>query len=521
MEKQMPSYLRVDLPTGDWLLRPSPGTLQIPTGDLDITLIPRSPRYTKRQKARRRRKKGIDSDMFRENLTFEEEMEEKRQFIKEEADQKLWNKVIDDQRNKKMKEIHNEKHQTVGTNIVDNNIIKIVDNIPKSDTPGKRFLKDLNNKDVFIKNNKELDAKIQSYRVVFDKSMKKSPSSPSSPKSSIKSPRAIMNKRKSDYQVHQHQNNNYFDDLVQNDINNNDVDGTDNYVTSIKSALASKLLAFKYCIEFKREVQTRLKLLKLMGNWGCKTHAVILVQRVFRRKIQRIRQRSTEKIRKFIIYWLYKTQKKQIRNGALLVKQFLKDIMEQASIIFAVKKFQYKVKKCQKVVREYLCVVKTRLQCLRKILDRLEKNSIAALCEEYQEVKIALQSEILAVYKFYQSECLKKRYDWKTRRKNKLLSWNMIIDEDDVKKYLIDSMDPQFVLKNNEKEETYPSMVVFSSRALKTKLVEALDNAKACIVVIHTQVKKKVIKKKDTDYGEYSPQELVVKVDKYLASQKK
>ena len=530
MEK-IPSYLRSDLPTGDWLLRPSPGHLQIPTGHLDITLIPRSPRYTKKElrQAKRRRKKELNKvDVFRESLTFEEEMEERRKDMKEEADQKLWNKVLDDQRNKKMKEMYNDKQKDQKDHSLDGSnqyTTMFIDKMPKSETPGKRFLKDLNKQaySVHNKGTKELDAKITAIRVVFEKSLRAGgPTSPTSPQSSRKSPKTrhiASNIRKTDH--HLESSNNY-DDLDQNnDDNNDDNNEGNNPLTMMKSAVIAKLLAFKHCIDFKNAVDARFKLLKLMGSWGTHTRAVILVQRVFRRKVERVRQRSIEKIRKFIVYWLYKSQRRMKRKSAILIKQFLTDIQEQASITFTVKKFQYKVKKCQKFVRSYLEIKKARILCFRRILDRLEKSSIAALCEEFSEVKVALQHEILGVFKYFQSECLRKQKEWKIKAKNKLLAWNMTVDEDDVRMYLIsnDDADPQFVRKT-VKEDPYPSMYpIYSSRHLKVKLLEALDKAKATIVVIQTaQVKKKVKKvvNDELNLADITPKDLVTRVDKFL-----
>jgi hypothetical protein len=290
----------------------------------------------------------------------------------------------------------------------------------------------------------------------------------------------------------------------------------------MKSAVITKLLAFKHCIDFKNAVDARYKLLKLMGSWGTNTRAVILVQHVFRRKVERVRQRSIEKIRKFIVYWLYKSQRTMKRKSAILIRQFLTDIQEQASITFTIKKFNYKVKKCQKFVRSYLQIKKARILCFRKILDRLEKSSsIAALCEEFSEVKVALQHEILGVFKYFQAECLRKQKEWKVKAKNKLLAWNMTVDEDDVRMYLIsnDDADPQFVRKT-VKEDPYPSMCpIYSTRHLKVKLHEALENAKATIVVIQTaQVKKKVKKvvNDELDLAEITPKDLVTRVDKFL-----
>lgn len=545
MEK-IPSYLRSDLPTGDWLLRPSPGHLLIPTGHLDITLIPRSPRYTKKElrQAKRRRKKELNKvDVFRESLTFEEEMEERRKDMKEEADQKLWNKVLDDQRNKKMKEMCNDKqkgHQkdqsldgsNQYTTITDNNIknaTMFIDKMPKSETPGKRFLKDLNmqlRSSVQNKGTKELDAKITAIRVVFEKSLRAGgPTSPISPQSSRKSPktrRIAGNIRKTEHHL---ENSNNYDDLDQNnDDNNDDSNEGNNPLTMMKSAVITKLLAFKHCIDFKNAVDARYKLLKLMGGWGTHTRSVILVQRVFRRKVERVRQRSIEKIRKFIVYWLYKSQRTLKRKSSILIRQFLMDIQEHFDrrITFAVKKFQYKVKKCQKFVRSYLQIKKARILCFRKTLDRLEKSSsIAALCEEFSEVKVALQHEILGVFKYFQAECLRKQKEWKVKAKNKLLAWNMTVDEDDVRMYLIsnDDADPQFVRKT-VKDDPYPSMCpVYSSRHLKVKLIEALEKAKATIVVIQTaQVKKKVKKvvSDELNLAEITPKDLVTRVDKFL-----
>jgi len=479
--------------------------------------------------------------VFREPLTFEEEMEERRKDMKEEADQKLWNKVLDDQRNKKMKEIYNDKQKDRpkdhldGSNqytITDNvkNATVFIDKMPKSETPGKQFLKDLNKQNqayaVQNKGTKELDAKITAIRAVFEKSLRADgPTTPTSPKSSRKSPKTrhiASNSRKTEHHL---ENNNTYDDIDQYNDDSYNNEGN-NPLSMMKSAVIAKLLAFKYCIDFKNAVNARYKLLKLMGGWGTHTRAVILVQRVFRRKVERLRQRSIEKIRKFIVYWLYKSQRRMKRKSAILIKQFLTDIQEQASINFAIKKFQYKVKKCQKFVRSYLQIKKARLLCFRKILDRLEKSSIAALCEEFSEVKVALQHEILGVFKYFQSECLRKQKEWKVRAKNKLLAWNMNVDEDDVRMYLIsnDDADPQFVRKT-VKEDPYPSMYpIYSSRHLKVKLNEALDKAKATIVVIQTaQVKKKVKKVvvNENNFVDLTPKDLVVVVDKFLHNLKK
>lgn len=179
---------------------------------------------------------------------------------------------------------------------------------------------------------------------------------------------------------------------------------------TMRSEVLCKLLAFKYCMEFKNIVFDRLRILKLMGNWGTHTRAVILVQRHFRRKILLMRIRSAEKIHKFIAQWLYKSQRSLKRKSAILIRRFLTDILEQASIIFAVKKFQYKVRKCQKFVRSYLDCLHARLFCFRKMLDRFEKGAVAALCDEYSEVKDALKKRSFVFLNgFNQSACRKER----------------------------------------------------------------------------------------------------------------
>jgi hypothetical protein len=155
------------------------------------------------------------------------------------------------------------------------------------------------------------------------------------------------------------------------------------------------------------------------------------------------------------------------------------------------------------------------------MLDRLEKGAIAALCDEYSEVKVALENEIFCVFKWFQSECLQKREDWRVKARNKLLSWNMMIDEDDVRRYLIsaDDVDPQFV-KKKEREDPYPSMFpIYSSRVLKTKLLEALETAKSSIVIVQAPVAKKKTKKRvvtENNFVDDTPQELVAKVEKFL-----
>ena len=102
----------------------------------------------------------------------------------------------------------------------------------------------------------------------------------------------------------------------------------------------------------------------------------------------------------------------------------------------------------------------------------------------------------------------------------------MNVDEDDVRMYLIsnDDADPQFVRKT-VKEDPYPSMYpIYSSRHLKVKLNEALDKAKATIVVIQTaQVKKKVKKVvvNENNFVDLTPKDLVTRVDKFLHNLKK
>ena len=441
--------------------------------------------------------------------------------IKEEADQKIWHKVLDDQRAKRMKEIYNENNQNQATNIVYSikNTVKVVNIMPTSETPGKRFLKDLSKQhQAYAVHNRDLDKKIESIRVVFERSLRANPTSPTShpvpSRKSIRVARVTNSSKKSEHNNY----NNYIDDRHQN---NNDNGAGESLMKTMRSEVLCKLLAFKYCMEFKNIVFDRLRILKLMGNWGTHTRAVILVQRHFRRKILLMRIRSAEKIHKFIAQWLYKSQRSLKRKSAILIRRFLTDILEQASIIFAVKKFQYKVRKCQKFVRSYLDCLHARLFCFRKMLDRFEKGAVAALCDEYSEVKDALKKEIFRVFKWFQSECLQKREDWKIKAKNKLLSWNMLIDENDVRQYLIsaDDADPQFV-KKKDKEDPYPSMLtIYSSRVLKTKLLEALTSAKASIVIVQAPVAKKKAKKKlvpENNFEDDTPQELLLKVERFL-----
>ena len=239
-----------------------------------------------------------------------------------------------------------------------------------------------------------------------------------------------------------------------------------------------------------------------------------------------MRQKSAEMIRKFIINWLYKTQRTLKRRSAILIKKFLRDINEHAQLNFAIKKFQYKVKKCQRFVRSYLQCVKARLYCFRKILDKIVKESISDLCEEYTEVKISLKIEMFNVFKWFQMECLRKRDDWKVRAKNKLLAFNLMIDEDDVRRYLFsndnDNNDPQ-LLKKKDKDDPYPSMIpLYSSRHLKTKLLEAFEKTKSKIIVVKIveKKKKKEKEKKEDDILNETPQELVDRVEKFLYSLK-
>ena len=114
----------------------------------------------------------------------------------------------------------------------------------------------------------------------------------------------------------------------------------------LRNSALSNLLSFIYCLNFMKDIDQRYKLLKLMAQWGKSTRAVINVQRIFRKKVKAMRKLSAEKIRKFVMYWSYKTQRTMKRRSAVLLRKFLTDVQEQAQLNFAIKKFQYKVKKC-------------------------------------------------------------------------------------------------------------------------------------------------------------------------------